>query len=321
MCGPRPQVSDAAAAPSVPDGLAWPRDFGARYGDGLGLGVSLGGGGVFFVAWQLSYLHELAERGIDLAAAGRVVGTSAGAVVASVLTARRISRLNRELSVLARLPALLGALAPSGHLRPSQVRALELFRHATDADPPTIKAIGHAVLAAQTPPASAMARNIGLVLASRTWPSATLHVTCVDTYTGERVVVTKDANVDIRRAVAASSAVPGLFAPQPIGDRRCMDGGVSGSGTHLDLLAGAERAVVLALTDGRGIVKATMTTTPGSTEAELAALEASGSQVFRRVPDKVDPKTLMDPAAVPDAIAMGRRQAAADADGLRSFLA
>ena len=27
-------------------------------------------------------------------------------------------------------------------------------------------------LAAQTPPASVMARNIGLVLASRTWPSA-----------------------------------------------------------------------------------------------------------------------------------------------------
>ena len=43
--------------------------------------------------------------------------------------------------------------------------------------------------------------------------------------------------------------------------------------------------------------------------------------MFRRVPDKVDPKTLMDPAAVPDAIAMGRRQAAADADELRSFLA
>jgi NTE family protein len=314
-------MSDTGVAAPTPDGLARPRDFDARYGDGLGLGVSLGGGGVFFVAWQLSYLRELAERGVDLAAADRVVGTSAGAVVASVLTARRISRLNREVTVLARLPALLGALAPSGHLHPSQVRALELFRHAPDADPPTIKAIGHAALAARTPPASAMARNIGLVLASRSWPSAVLHVTCVDTYSGERVVVTNAASVDIRRAVAASSAVPGLFAPQPIGDRRCMDGGVSGSGTHLDLLAGADRAVVLALTDGSGIVKATMTTTPGSTEAELAALEASGSRVFRRVPERVDATTLMDPAAVPDAIAMGRRQAAGDADELRSFLA
>ena len=322
MSGSRPiDDGDAGAAGPAPDSLAWPRDFDARYGDGLRLGVSLGGGGVFFVAWQLSYLRELAERGVDLAGADRVVGTSAGALVAAVLTARRIGRANRELTVLARLPMVLGALAPSGRLRPSQVRALDLFRHAPDAEPQTIRAIGHAALAAQTPPPSAMARNIGLVLASKTWPSAVLHVTCVDTYSGERVVVTKTAGVDIRRAVAASSAVPGLFAPQPIGDRRCMDGGVSGSGTHLDLLAGSERVVVLALTDGSGIVKATMTTTPGSTEAEAAALEESGSRLFRRVPERVDPKTLMDPAAVPDAIAMGRRQAAGDAEELRSFLA
>ncbi len=314
-------MSDPGGAGPTPDGLARPRDFDARYGDDLGLGVSLGGGGVFFVAWQLSYLHELAERGIDLAGADRVVGTSAGALVASVLTARRINRLYKELTMLSKLPMVLGALAHSGHLHPSQVRALDLFRHAPDAEPGTIKAIGHAALAARTPAPSVMARNIGLVLASRTWPSAALNVTCVDAYSGERVVVTKAANVGIRRAVAASSAVPGLFAPQPIGDRRCMDGGVSGSGTHLDLLAGTERVVVLALTDGSGIVQATMTTTPGSTEAELAALVGSGSRVFRRVPERVDPKLLMAPAAVPDAIAMGRRQAAGDADELRSFLA
>ena len=31
-----------------------------------------------------------------------------------------------------------------------------------------------------------------------------------------------------------------------------MDGGVSGTGSHLDLLAGAGRVVVLGLTDGAG---------------------------------------------------------------------
>jgi NTE family protein len=276
---------------------------------------------VFFVAWQLSYLHEMSERGISLAGADRVVGTSAGALVAAALAGRRLTLLNHELNVLARVPRFLAALAPSGNLRPSQVRALELFRKCADDDPDAIRSIGTAALAAQTPPPSLMARNIRLILATRTWPSATLHVTCTDTYSGERCVITKATNVGISRAVAASSAVPGLFAPQQIGDRRCMDGGVSGSGTHLDLLAGSERVVVLALTDGTGLVEGMMTTAPGATEAEHAALEASGTRVFRQVPTSVDPMALMDPAAMPDAIDAGRRQAVADADDLRSFLA
>ena len=48
-----------SGSPDSPDALALPRDFDARYGDGLRFGVSLGGGGLFFVAWQVSYLHEL----------------------------------------------------------------------------------------------------------------------------------------------------------------------------------------------------------------------------------------------------------------------
>ncbi|HEX8770161.1 MAG TPA: patatin-like phospholipase family protein [Acidimicrobiales bacterium] len=306
--------------PAVSDGLAWPRTSDARYGDGLRLGVSLGGGGVFFVAWQLSYLHEMAERGINLDGADRVVGTSAGALVAAALTGHRVTLLNHELNVLAKAPRFIAALAPSGNLRPSQIWALELFRRCADDDPDAIRGIGHASLAAQTPAPSLMARNISLILATRTWPSPKLHVTCTDTYSGERCVITKATNVGISRAVAASSAVPGLFAPQQIGDRRCMDGAVSGSGTHLDLLAGSERVVVLALTDGTGLVEGMMTTAPGATEAEHAALEASGTRVFRQVPASVDPMALMDPATVPDAIETGRRQAAADANELRSFL-
>ncbi|MDQ6797795.1 MAG: patatin-like phospholipase family protein [Actinomycetota bacterium] len=319
-------MTELASAPPLPqvapsaDGLARPIDFDARYGAGLRLGVSLGGGGVFFVAWQVAYLHEMAGRGIDLAGADRVVGTSAGALVAAVLEAGRIRRMHAQLTVVARLPKLLGALAPAGNLRPSQLRAAEMFREAPDADAGRIRAIGHAALAAQTSAPPVMARKLGLILASRRWPSGALHITCVDTYTGERCIITEDAGVAIAGAVAASSAVPGLFAPQPIGERRCMDGGVSGSGTHLDLLAGTQRVVVLALTDGRGVTQSMMTSAAGSTENEFAALRSSGSQVFSRTPASVDPAALMDPAAVPGAIEMARRQAASDADELREFL-
>jgi predicted acylesterase/phospholipase RssA len=96
-----------AAPPS--DGLVRPRDFDARYGAGLRLGVSLGGGGLFFIAWQVAYLHELAERGIGLGGADRVVGTSAGSVVASLLEAGHLGRSRRTLSVLGKVPRLLGA--------------------------------------------------------------------------------------------------------------------------------------------------------------------------------------------------------------------
>jgi NTE family protein len=166
-----------------------------------------------------------------------------------------------------------------------------------------------------------MARNLRAVIGTSRWPSAGLHITCVDAYTGERCVVTKAARVRVPRAAAASSAVPGLFPPQPILDRRCMDGGVSGTGIHLDVLAGARRGVVLCLTDGHDVTEGRMTTAPGSIEGDVAALRASGTDLFLRTPEAMEVEKLMDPAAVPEAIEMGARQARADAEELRSFLA
>ena len=99
--------------------------------------------------------------------------------------------------------------------------------------------IGHAALAAVHTQARGHATQHRPGGGTGSWTSPALQITCVDAYTGERCVVTRDSLTTIPRAVAASSAVPGVFAPQPIGDRRCMDGGVSGTGTHLDLLGGA----------------------------------------------------------------------------------
>jgi len=303
------------------DGLARPVAFGACSGDGIYLGLSLGGGGIFFVAWQATYLQQLAKRGVDLKGAGRVVGTSAGSLVASILEGGHIGRFERELAFLAKVPALISRLAPASSFKPSQQRALDAFVAAQSADPDLIRAIGHDALVAATPSANTMARNVSLMLLSRKWPSDSLHITCVDTLTGERCVVTRDSGVGIDRAVAASSAVPGIFSPQPIGDRRCMDGGVSGSGTHLDLLAGCDRAVVLSLSDPTPKPVGAMTQSPGGFAAEVDALKASGTKVFLRSPESMDLMKLMDPKAVPDAVAMAKRQAAADVDALREFIA
>ena len=255
---------------------------------------------------RCSNLHGLAAHGIRLDAAERVVGTSAGSLIASALVGGHVRRLHTELAELAHVPALLSAMAPAGHLHPSQQRALDLFRQAGDGAVATVRAIGHAALAA-------------LVAGRGHFPSDSLCVTCVDCYTGERCVITRGTSTPIPFAVAASSAVPGLFAPQPIGDRRCMDGGVSGTGIHLDLVAGATRVVGLALSDGSQLAPGTMTTSPGSQQRELDELAASGARVFVRVPEAATLDELMSPTAVPKAMAMGARQADADAHELASF--
>ncbi len=91
-----------------------------------------------------------------------------------------------------------------------------------------------------------------------------------------------------------------------------MDGGVSGTGIHLDLMAGAKRVLILALTVGSDLAEGMMTSHPGGAEQELADLEASGTSVMIRVPEQVDIVELMTPSSVPKALAMGERQASAD---------
>jgi len=299
--------------------LAVPRDFSAVYGRGLGRGLCLGGGGLFLVAWQSAYLQTLADHGLRVDDADRVVGTSAGSIVASALVGGKLKRLHSEASLLSKVPALVSALAPASTLSPSQQRALELFIKATDGDPATVQEIGHAALAAATPRPEVMRRNVSLAVGAGPWPSDALRITCVDAYTGERCVVTSRSRTSVARAVSASIAVPGVFPPQPIGDRRCMDGGVSGTGTHLDLLAGAGRVLILALTDGTDITEGMMTSHPADGLQELERLKASGADVLLRVPAEVDLMTLMEPSSVPKALALGTRQALEDLDALTDF--
>ena len=167
-----------------------------------------------------------------------------------------------------------------------------------------------------------MARNDRLIVGGGAWPSRALVVTATDTWSGERLVVAAGHGVRGAVACAASSAVPGIFAPQPLGDRRAMDGGVSGSGTHADLVAGASRAVVVALSDGSTMPGPTMTIAPTTFGQEMAAVRAEGTALLTLVADApADPADLMDPAAVPAAVAAAQRRAHVDADAVRDFWA
>ena len=240
----RPRVDGAgldSVAGMTDDGLAKPIAFDAGYGAGVDRALVLGGGGVVFVAWLTAYLGELSRRGVVVQDADRIVGTSAGSVLATVLAAGRLDRFGRLIRLVEQRPGLIGRLAPAAELAPSQQRAVELFDAARDAEVATVRAIGAAALAAHTPGVNRLPSSVALMTQSWSWPSPRLVVSAVDVYSGERLALDEGTGVPLLRAVAASASVPGLFPPQPVGDRRAMDGGVSGSGIHSDLVAGARR--------------------------------------------------------------------------------
>jgi NTE family protein len=294
---------------------ALPRSFEARYGKGIGRGVSLGGGGMYFVAWQLGYLKSLADHGVRIDHADRVVGTSAGSVVAAAVAHERLRLTYAETTLMSRMPSLISKLFPSRIALSSQQRALDLYMDASDSAPSTVRSIGHAALAAVTPGAETMPRDLELILGQR-WPSDALWMTCTDAYSGDRCVMTRATSVPVALGAAASSAVPGIFAPQVIAGRKCMDGGVGGTAVHLDLLAGAGRALVLSLYRDADLTQGMLTLAPGDLDRELVELKASGTEVFFRAPEThpMDVHGLMDPTAVPAAMAMGRRQATEDVE-------
>jgi len=293
--------------------LARPRSFAARYGDGVGLSASLGGGGTFFVAWQLGYLEALARHDVHIAGADRLVGTSAGSIVAASLAHGNLHAMFLESKVLLLAPGLLRVLLPADATKPSQQAALDRYLHADDADLGTVLAIGRAAREADTPSPKMISRELLLVIGEY-WGSSDLWMTTVDAHTGERCVLTAETEVSVATAAAASSAVPGLFAPQPIAGRMCMDGGVSGTAVHLDLLAGARKALVLSLYRDEELTMGMLTLAPGDLTRELDDLRASGTEIFFQAPEHhpMDIAGLMDPSAMPGAMAMGARQAGED---------
>jgi NTE family protein len=232
-------------------------------------------------------------------------------VLATVIAARRLERFGALIRLVERRPAVIGRLAPAGKLTPSQQRALGLFHAAKDASPDLVRAIGAAALAARTPPRDRLPASVVLMTQTWRWPSTALAVSAVDAYTGERLVLDSATGVPLRRAVAASASVPGLFAPQPVGDRWAMDGGVSGTGIHSDVIAGARRALVFPIVGD--IPEGLMTMSPGCIIAELDALRASGTDVFVRYSRLPLGINLMDPAEVPAALELGAQQGAEDA--------
>ena len=199
----------------------------------------LGGGGVTGVAWEIGMLTGLAEAGADLTDADLVIGTSAGSVVGAMVA----GGLD--------LPGMFaGQLAPPTAEIPARLGVTMLLRWAWAAagrrDEQRARArIGAMALAARTAPEADRRAVIAARLRDRDWPDRRLLVTAVDARTGEFVVFDREQGVELVDAVGASCAVPGVWPPVTIGDRRYIDGGVR-SPVNADLAAGYDRVVILA---------------------------------------------------------------------------
>ncbi|MEV0236513.1 patatin-like phospholipase family protein [Nonomuraea sp. NPDC050786] len=202
-----------------------------------GKALVLGAGGLVGTAWLAGLAAGLRREGIDLADADLIVGTSAGAIVAAMLTT------GRDLADVAVLPS-----PRAGRSGPPDLAAMgQAFAMLVD---PTLepddkrRRAGQIALAAEAPSEDGHLAGIGSLVGTETWPDRPLLITAVDAETGEPKVWARGGEATLVEAVASSSAFPGTVAPITVNGRRYMDGALR-DGVNADLAATAVTRVLV----------------------------------------------------------------------------
>lgn len=258
----------------------------------------LGGGGFTGIAWMWGVLAGLAERGVDLAGADLVVGTSAGAVVGTQLAAG----LDLEVRYATQLAALEGEVAVT--LRPVTLLRFGVALLGRPTPERVRRRIGRIALRASTVPESARLRLVGGRLQVTAWPERALRVTAVDAVTGEFRTFDRTSGVPLQEAVTASCAVPGIWPPITVDGRRYVDGGLR-SPVNADLAAGYARVVVLApIVRGLGPITAAATQVAALRERSRVAFVSPDAAALAAIG-----RNALDPARRPQSARAGRAQA------------
>jgi NTE family protein len=272
------------------------------------LALVLGGGGVAGIAWHTGVLLGLSESGADLSGADMLIGTSAGATVAAQLGcghtlqelfARQVdpATLSTERTPPVSIAELVERIGPiySAAADPTERRRL---LGAMALDTVTVdEEVRRAVIAAR--------------LVGDDWPDRPLLVPVVEASTGLRRVLDRWSGVDLVDAVAASSAVPGVWPPVTLGDARYIDGGVW-SLTNSDLASGHDRVLVLApIVDGS--IAAELAGLGTAVRTEVLSPDADSLEAFG--PD------VLDPAVRGPSAAAGLAQGRAESGRIQALLA
>ena len=263
----------------------------------------LGGGGVTGIAWETGLMAGLAGLGIDLAAADVIIGTSAGSVVGTDIA------YGQELEAMYQAQLAPPAPEPAARIGWDFIGRLLWDVH-TSRDPKRARArIGRWALAVPTISEADRRKVFEARLPTSVWPSRPLKVTAVDAQTGDFAVFDSAGAVGLVDAVGASCAVPGLWPPVTIGERRFMDGGMR-TVANADLAHGYERVVIVApVAAGIGFM--------ASPRRQAAALTAAGVRVALVRPDRAAVRAIgrnvLDVSRRAAAVRAGRAQAAAEA--------
>src|SRR3954447_15151873 len=233
------------------------------------LGLVLGAGGVSGGAWLTGALHAIVEEtGWDPGSADVVVGTSAGAIIGTIVAAGGVppwfmvahsagevfagldDRQGRPTAEADRSGGAVYRLHPGlPQLGPGSWRlALGALRN------PARRPAG-AVLAGWLPAGLVSPEPLRQIVRSAVpegWGAhPRLWVMGRDYATGRRVAFGRDGAppADLADAAAASCAIPGFYHPVEIGGRRYVDGGVC-SLSNLDVVAREGLDLVICLNPG-----------------------------------------------------------------------
>jgi NTE family protein len=284
----------------------------------------IGGGGEPYVAWYCGFLHGLYEQNVDLDIAEMVVGTSAGAYAGSTLTSGHFKHLLHVFDFFGEFPRLFAKLAPVTSPNLSQKRAQEINFNVKDGSPASIRAIGHAALAADNHLNGDGVDRLAWLLTgdSRSdWPVGKMYTTANDCYTGERLIVGQTAarknGIPLAHATAASSSLPGVIGPTLLGQRYCMDGGISRTWAHTDVVAGSKRAIVITLTNG--YEGALLSGIPHNIHDEMKDLRATGTKGMLIIAGTPPGVNLLDPRQIEPALKAGYERAKIEAPKIRDF--
>jgi NTE family protein len=262
-----PMGADALAAPARAEAAA---PASTAHSDGcVTRALVLGGGGATGRAWEVGLLKGLRDLGVDLTEADLIIGTSAGSVLGTRLRAgQSLDTLYQAMLA----PPSAPAVAPAHAVDAAYFQETMSLWAGRDTSPALRIEVGRRALAAPHVLSEEAAVQQRAATLGTEWPSRPLQITAVDVEDGTTRLIDRSQGVPLARAVAASTALPGLMAPVSIGDRRYMDGGVGG--THLDAAIGY--GLVVGVTPSAG----------PTTAREIEQTRAAGSRVLNFAPDE-----------------------------------